>query len=77
MNKTLKKYRQKMAKTIILLLCGMLSVAGCTKDDTNSDLIASGTTGPLTWALGADGTLTISGKGEMPDYSSEFPSPWY
>ena|GEM_PF-2611106 len=86
MNKTLKKYRQKMAKTIILLLCGMLTVTGCTKDDKNSDLVASGTTGSLTWALDIDGTLTISGKGEMPkyfnywddyEYITPLMPPWY
>ena len=30
--------------------------------------MVKGTAGPLTWALTADSTLTISGKGEMPDY---------
>ena len=31
--------------------------------------IASGTAGDLTWVLKESGTLTISGEGEMPDYS--------
>ena len=35
----------------------------------------SGTTGPLEWCL-KDGILTISGEGEMPDYSI-FGAPWY
>ena len=34
-----------------------------------------GTTGPLTWEIN-NGTLTISGEGEMPNYYSEAP-PWY
>lgn len=29
----------------------------------------SGTTGPLTWTLDTEGTLTISGEGDMPDYA--------
>lgn len=44
-----------------------------TDDDFNTGI--SGTTGNLTWTL-ADGTLTISGSGEMPDYKIEG-SPWY
>ena len=34
--------------------------------------IASGMTGELTWVLCSDGTLTISGTGEMPDYVHNF-----
>lgn len=44
-----------------------------TDDDFNTGI--SGTTGNLTWTL-ADGTLTISGSGAMPDYEYEG-SPWY
>ena len=36
---------------------------------------ASGTTGTLSWTLCPDGTLTISGEGEMPDYEP-FGMPW-
>jgi len=39
---------------------------------TISNGIANGTTGDLTWDL-ADGTLTISGEGAMPDYYSSNP----
>jgi len=39
-----------------------------------------GTTGPLTWHF-ENGTLTISGRGEMPDYGlpspGNTPAPWY
>ena len=51
-----------------------MSVAGCNQnlkpDDDNvcSTPIANGTTGTLTWVLCEDGTLTISGEGEMPDF---------
>ena len=37
---------------------------------------ASGSTGPLTWTLSYDNTLTISGNGAMPDYSWR-ETPWY
>ena len=45
--------------------------------------IASGTAGTLTWVLCEEGTLTISGKGVMPDYLYQYPyethkpPPWY
>ena len=52
-----------MRKYIIFLFCGILCAAGCTKDE-----VAGGTAGPLTWSLNKDGTLTISGTGEMPNY---------
>ena len=63
-----------MTKFLSFLFCGLMSVAGCsqklTPDDGNvcSTPIASGTTGTLTWVLCKNGTLTISGEGEMPDY---------
>ncbi len=43
---------------------------------TAADLIASGTTGDLSWALGDDGTLSITGSGKMAGYSSGT-APWY
>ena len=64
-----------MQKLLIYLFCSLLCITGCGKRSANT--IASGTTGSLTWALDEDGTLTISGKGEMPDYSNESPSPWH
>ena len=39
-----------------------------------SALAQGGTTGPLTWEIN-NGTLTISGEGEMPDYNGD--QPWY
>lgn len=45
-----------------------------------SEVEYSGTTGPLSWILTSDGTLVISGKGDMPVYTN-YPnspySPWY
>jgi hypothetical protein len=60
--------KQMICKKIVLLLFACFTIS----------LNMSGesiTTGPLTWRF-MDGTLTISGKGAMPDY--DYPStPWY
>lgn len=37
---------------------------------------AGGTTGDLKWSL-SGGTLSITGKGDMPDYTDAVMSPWY
>lgn len=37
---------------------------------------ASGTTGDLSWSL-SGGTLSITGKGDMPDYSDGAMAPWF
>ena len=37
---------------------------------------ASGTTGDLSWSL-SGGTLSITGKGDMPDYSDGTMAPWF
>ena len=45
--------------------------------EENKCLIASGTCGEnLTWELSCDSVLTISGTGEMEDYTSAHRSPW-
>ena len=47
----------------------------------NGDVIASGECGEngdnLTWVLTEDGTLTISGSGEMENYTDSSVAPWY
>lgn len=47
----------------------------------NGDVIASGECGKngdnLTWVLTGDGTLTISGSGEMENYTDSSVAPWY
>ena len=55
-------------KFLILELAMFLSVA--------STFAQGGTAGPLTWNLD-NGTLTISGDGEMPDYNLYDKPPWY
>ncbi len=64
-----------MKRLHIILLCGILYAASCTKDKP----APSGTIGEITWTL-SDGTLTISGEGAMPDYHilpTEFLPPWF
>ena len=50
-------------------------------DDSTSCVVASGTCGTqgdnLTWTLTCDSVLTISGTGEMEDYTSITDIPWY
>mgnify|MGYP000968637040 FL=1 len=51
---------------LIALLTGLMSMCAATAQAQNP---TSGTTGPLTWKYDTGTkTLTISGKGEMPDY---------
>ena len=46
--------------------------------DIPDDAVASGTCGTnLTWVLTDDGTLTISGRGAMYDWSDASSTPWY
>lgn len=46
-------------------------------DPAANEVIASGTLNAgLSWKLTKSGTLTISGKGAMPDYSSDGEQPW-
>ncbi len=52
--------------------------SGNSSDTTDEGIIDSGTCGDdLTWVLTEDGTLTISGTGDMTDYSSVSYAPWY
>ena len=68
----------------LLFIMGILMILIITPawaDD--ADVVDSGTCGDdLTWVLTEDGTLTISGTGEMESYSSGYPleiekAPWY
>ena len=56
-----------------LLLC-----LACVILPAQAAAIESGTCGNnLTWTLTDDGTLTISGTGEMNDYAYDVSSPWF
>ena len=59
---------------LIALLTGLMSMCAATAQAQNP---TSGTAGPLTWKYDTDmRILTISGKGEMPNYDWEHPVPW-
>ena len=62
----MKKHFLIFAATMLLNMTGAFA----------QDCDYSGTTGPLEWCL-KDGTLTISGNGEMPDYDYPYFAPWY
>jgi len=47
------------------------------KEDTKSEISSGSLNKNVTWNLSSDGILTISGKGEMPNYSSTGAIPWY
>ena len=66
-----------MKKLFLFIFCGLLFAASCTKKEPEPPTIASGTTGELTWKLLDNGTLTISGKGTMPDYYLPNSVPWH
>ena len=59
---------------LIALLTGLMSMCAATVQAQNP---TSGTAGPLTWKYDTDmRILTISGKGEIPNYDWEHPVPW-
>jgi len=62
-----------MKKLIILLLCGVICVTVCKKEQ----IIASGAEGDYTWKLLDNGTLIINGEGPMLNYNwGLHPPPW-
>lgn len=65
----------KKFASLIIALCMLLSF-NCISYATEE--VASGTCGEnLTWTLDTDGTLTISGEGEMTDWNYLSNAPWY
>ena len=56
----------KKLLSALLVLVMLLSLPG---------IAAFAASDELTWSLDKDGTLTVSGKGKMPDYYSDTP-PW-
>ena len=70
----MKKYNYPAISFLFLYL---LIATGCKeKIEPSEPPIANGITGELRWALSSDGTLTISGNGEMPDYPFAR-QPWF
>ena len=64
---------KKITKLVILFLCCILNATGC--NDKKDDSIASGKAGELTWVISEDSILTISGKGDMPNYGNNIMIP--
>ncbi len=65
-------------KSIDMMDTGLLASVKIHFNSGSADVTASGTCGDnLTWALTSDGTLKISGTGEMDDYYTNNGSPWY
>ena len=70
----------KAVKWSALALIALIACAGAvllSDGADNSDAASSGTAGDLTWTLDDSGTLSISGTGAMPNYSSSSRAPWY
>ena len=63
--------RKRITTVLIAFLAIVMSATAQAQNPT------SGTTGPLTWKYDTGTkTLTISGKGEMPNYTWKDPAPW-
>ena len=73
----LKKRLLSILLTAVLLLCAVPLGLGLVDTAYAAETVSSGTCGDnVTWRLSDDGTLTISGKGDMADYNSGT-APWY
>ena len=68
----------KLRRTLLTLLVLCLTVGALMLNASAADVIASGTCGyNLTWTLDDEGTLTISGTGEMYNFNtSDQWAPW-
>ena len=66
-----------MRKRITTVLIAILAIVMCATTVQAQTTPTSGTTGPLTWKYDTGTkTLTISGKGEMPNYTWKDKAPW-
>ncbi|MBQ6570201.1 MAG: leucine-rich repeat protein [Clostridia bacterium] len=66
-------------KKLLSVFLALVLVLGCAYFVPNftAHAASSGTCGDgLTWTLDNNGTLTISGSGDMPDWTPSNPSPW-
>lgn len=82
------KKQSGLLRRLTALALALCMLAALTSEIFAADTVASGKCGAngsnLTWTLDSEGTLTISGKGEMKDYSntnryssSKGYAPWY
>ena len=69
------KYNEKTWIVWILGLCLLARLLPGLAVETQA--VTAGTCGnDLTWVLNSEGTLTITGKGAIPDYTARSPAPW-
>ena len=67
----------KLRRILLTLLVLCLTVGTMVMTASAAEIVDSGTCGEnLTWTLDSEGTLTISGTGEMDDYEFDYPAPW-
>jgi hypothetical protein len=67
-----------MKKALILLFTLCMVAVLFVPSATAAETVSSGTCGKnVTWTLDDTGTLTISGTGDMEDYTYNTPAPWY
>ena len=67
----MKKVILPLLLALVLLFCSALA------ESSEGIGATSGTCGEnLTWSLDEDGVLTISGAGDMADYTDSAPTPW-
>ena len=64
-------------RLLAMLLCVAMVASLLTVGAAAEEGATSGACGDnLTWSLDSDGTLTISGTGNMRDYDYDDPAPW-
>jgi len=82
--KKMNRFKQltEMSRFVTIVLCATLVLASCDKKDKQETVVKSGTAGNLIWKITDDGTLTINGTGEIPNYGFDLNydyhyAPWY
>ena len=73
------KMKRVISLCMVFVITILLSTSVIAETDFTlmSETIASGKNGSISWKITDDGTLSISGKGNMNDYSSSANRPWY
>lgn len=72
----MRKLAKALFKTmlpILVILCLSTFAAADDGEIAGADF----NDGTMHWSISTDGVLTISGEGDMPDYTSSTDSPWY
>lgn len=68
--------KNKKLLSVLISICIVFSAVAGLNFTANASY-KNGTCGDgLSWSLDADGVLTVSGEGQMADYSKDSPAPW-